>query len=215
MNKRKWTGIVKRLAAMALLWAVVGMAAGCSSLRLAPEPTPEDTLEEFEDAVNAMDVNGMLDCMSEDTVKAVTAGLDIFMNIAGAVTGVDLGISAEDLIAVSPLMQSMVGPYMAEEGQMPNVDFQMTETYIKGKKATVHFIEANSGEEMAINMEKEDDKWVITLDMVMLTAEDADRVIIAGEETEEEEPEPELSLADMLDSESLKALLTQVLELLK
>ena len=46
----------------------------------------------------------------------MAAGLDIIMNIAGAVTGGDPGISAEELIAVSPLMQSMVGPYMAAAG---------------------------------------------------------------------------------------------------
>lgn len=179
-------GKIKRIR---LIFALIGIMmgiSGCLSLPPVREPLPEDTLEEFEDALNRMDADGMLECMDEKSVKAVTAGLDLMMNIAGAVTGFDMDISAEDLIAMLPLFQEMTGGYAAE-GEIPTLDFQVTETYIKGDKATVCFTEAFSGDTAAINMVKEDGKWLLTLSTKMITKEDADRVITAGQEEDEEE----------------------------
>ena len=61
----------------------------------------------YEDAINAMDAEEMLACMDESTRNAMTAGLDVTMGIVGAVTGVDLGIEAEDLIDMMPLLTAI------------------------------------------------------------------------------------------------------------
>ncbi len=175
---------------------------------------PEDTIEAFEDAVNAMDVQGMMDCMDEDTVDALTSGMDIVMKIAGKVSGVDLGISAEDLLNVMPLFQGMLGDQMDEMGY-PEVDFQVTETRIKGDKATVFFDEANSGESNVINMEKDDGTWYMVLDTRLIDRDEADRVIVPGEEeaSEEEDDEyVEFSVLDLFSKEKIKAFLEEILE---
>lgn len=154
------------------------------------ESLPEDTIEAYEDACNAMDIQAMLDCIDEKSVKSITAGMDLVMGIAGAVTGVDLGISASDMIDLAPLMQAMMGEsFAAQMGEIPKVDFQVKETYIKGDRATVYFTEANSGENMVINMVKDSGKWYMTLSTVMISKEEADRVIIAGEEKSDERPD--------------------------
>lgn len=177
--------IKRTLCALALIGMMTNMS-GCLSLPKVREPLPEDTLEEFEDAINAMDVDGMLECMDEKSVKSLTAGMDLVMGLAGAVSGVDIDISAEDLIAMLPLFQGMLGDYAAQEGvQTPQVDFQVLETYIKGDKATVVFTEAGSSDTAAINMVKEEGGWRLTLSTRAITPEDADRVIIAGAEEEE------------------------------
>lgn len=172
-----------RMAAICLWLLVLAAITGCSGWTPEPEPLPEDTIEEFEDAINAMDVNSMLDCMDEDAVKSVTVGMDIMMGVAESVTGFSLGLSGEDLIAAMPLMQGIVGTQMPGEAY-PQVDFQVTRTYIKGDKATVFLDEANSGESMAINMKKNDGKWQITFHLVPVEEEEADRILIAGSQTE-------------------------------
>lgn len=168
---------------LALIGLMTGIS-GCLSLRSVREPLPEDTLEEFEDALNEMDVDGMLKCMDEQSVKAVTAGVDLMMSIAGAAAGIEMDISAEDLIAMLPLFQEMTEDYGGQSGA-PQLDFQVMETYIKGNKATVYFTEVSSGDMATINMVKENDKWLLTLSTRMIGKEDADRVIIAGQEEEE------------------------------
>ncbi len=198
---------MKTAAAVAFSLAVAIGVTGCSWLEVRPEHLPEETIEQFEDAVNAMDVNGMLDCLDESAVKTVTAGMDLMMGIAGAVTGVDLGISAEDLIALTPFLQGIVGPYPEGAGY-PQIDFQVTETYIKGDKATVYFQEINSGEAMAINMDRNDDgRWLMTTDLLPVTAEEADRVIGRGQSTDEAESDLENAEAEELLGRLAKELL--------
>lgn len=165
----------------AILGAVLLLnSAACVPVK---ESLPEDTIEAYEDACNAMDVQAMLDCIDEKSVKSITAGMDMVMGLAGAVAGVDLGISASDMIDLAPLMQAMMGEsFAAQMGEVPKVDFQVKETYIKGDRATVYFTEVNSGQDMVINMVKNDGKWYMTLSTITISREEADRVIIAGEE---------------------------------
>ncbi|MCD8082486.1 MAG: hypothetical protein LUE86_02890 [Clostridiales bacterium] len=195
---------------------LIGLAAfmmfgsGCS-LSLTKESMPEDTLEEFEDAVNDMDVQGMMDCMDEDTVSALTSGMDIMMKIVGAATGVDLDISAEDLLNVMPLFQPLISDQMKADGA-PEVDFQMTETRIKGDKATVFFDEVNSGESSVINMEKDDGKWYMVLDTRVIDRDEADRVITPGEEEESDDEYAEFSILDLLSQKKIEEFLKAILE---
>ncbi len=171
---------MKKIIAVCLASGMILNSAACVPVK---ESLPEDTIEAYEDAYNAMDIQAMLDCLDEKTVKSLTAGMDAVMGLAGAVTGVDLGISASDLIDLAPLMQAMMGDsFAAQMGEIPQVDFQVQETYIKGDRATVYFTEANSGENMLINMVKNDGKWYMTLSTITITKETADRTIIAGEE---------------------------------
>jgi len=143
----------------------------------------------------------MMDCMDESTQKAMTTGLDLTMGIVGAVTGFDLDISAEDLINMMPLFSGIVGEYGIEG--YPEVDFQVTKTLIKGKKATVYFTEVNTGQNQVINMEKQSGKWLMTMDMTLLSEAEADRVILPGEEGEMEESGlgglGDLSLSDLAE----------------
>ncbi|MCD8370323.1 MAG: nuclear transport factor 2 family protein [Clostridiales bacterium] len=212
MKKRMFA----RFFLMGLLLLFVVSGAGCSvTLSHTQEAMPEDTLEAFEDAVNAMDTQAMLDCMDEDAVSAMTSGMDILMNIAGKVTGVDLGISAEDLINVMPLLQAMLGD-QAGEMEYPEVDFQVTETRIKGDKATVFFDEVNSGESGVINMEKEDGKWYIVLDTKLISRDEADQIIVPGEEEvsggEEDDREYiEFSILDLFSKDRIKEFLEEIL----
>lgn len=205
------------LFAAVFLSTVLVNCAGCSAFVVPKEPLPEDTMEAFEDAVNDMDVQAMMDCMDDKAVKALTTGMDVIMNIAGGLTGVDLGISAEDLINMMPLMQGLSETYASEMGY-PQVDFQVTETFIKGDKATVYFVEAGSGEQAVINMKKSDGQWKMVLDTKLITAQEADRVLIAGEETEENEDVDtekatlSFSVLDLLDSEKVENLLRVFLE---
>lgn len=205
------------LFAAVFLSTVLVNCAGCSAFVVPKEPLPEDTIEAFEDAVNDMDVQAMMDCMDDKAVKALTTGMDVIMNIAGGLTGVDLGISAEDLINMMPLMQGLSETYASEMGY-PQVDFQVTETFIKGDKATVYFVEAGSGEQAVINMKKSDGQWKMVLDTKLITAQEADHVLIAGEETEENEDVDtekatlSFSVLDLLDSEKVENLLRVFLE---
>ena len=149
------------------------------------DPLPEETIEVFEDAVNEMDVDAMMECMDSKAVKAMTTGMDVLMKVAGGLTGIDIPVSAEDLLNLMPLMQGINEAY--GEMEYPQVDFQVTETYIRDDKATVYFTEANSGENAVINMELQDGKWVMTMDLKVIPPEEADRVIIAGQEESTDE----------------------------
>lgn len=210
---------------LVMLIGIMACCTGCVSLMPVKEPLPEETIEEFQDAMNAMDVNGMLECMDSGTVKSITAGMDIALGITGAVTGFDLGISAEDLIAALPLFQSFAGSY-GYGADYPGVDFEVMETYIKGNRATVYFTEINSGESMNVNMKKEDNKWRMTLDKRVIAEEDADRVIIAGQEEstgdtaggagdetggEASADIEEFKVWDIMNKEKLKKFLTEIL----
>ena len=162
------------------------LCSGCSLVvNVKKDPLPEETIEVFEDAVNEMDVDDMMECMDSKAVKAMTTGMDVLMKVAGGLTGIDIPVSAEDLLNLMPLMQGINEAY--GEMEYPQVDFQVTETYIKDDKATVYFTEANSGENAVINMELQDGKWVMTMDLKVIPPEDADRVIIAGQEESTDE----------------------------
>ncbi len=201
-----------------LLVVTMLLCNGCSLVvGVKKDPLPEETIEAFETAVNDMDVEAMMECMDPKAVKAMTAGMDVVMKLAGGLTGIDLGLSAEDLISMMPLMQGITAAY-GEELAYPQVDFQVTETYIKDDKATVYFTEVNSGEAAAINMDLVDGKWVMTLDLKPIAPEDADRVIIAGQEMNTEQQSEDsgvyeisgtLNLAEVIESFSVTDLLSQ------
>lgn len=162
------------------------LCSGCSLVvNVKKDPLPEETIEVFEDAVNEMDVDAMMECMDSKAVKAMTTGMDVLMKVAGGLTGIDIPVSAEDLLNLMPLMQGINEAY--GEMEYPQVDFQVTETYIRDDKATVYFTEANSGENAVINMELQDGKWVMTMDLKVIPPEEADRVIIAGQEESTDE----------------------------
>ena len=110
----------KGIRAGVLLCAASLCLGGCLSPELTRAHLPEETIEAYEDAINAMDVEAMLECMDEGTRNAMTAGLDVTMNIVGAVTGFDLGIGAEDLIDMMPFFTAIAGEYGA--GEYPQVD---------------------------------------------------------------------------------------------
>lgn len=149
------------------------------------EPLPEDTLEAFEDAMNALDTDGMLECIDQKSIKAVTAGMNIVLGIVGGITEIDLGIDAEDIIAILPLLQEFVAVDMED---YPEVDFQVTETLVVGDKATVYFYEVNSGENGVVNMKREDGEWKLTLSSRQVEREKAERIIIPGEAEVQESP---------------------------
>lgn len=178
---------LKRRTAAATMGMIVAVLiltfTGCVSLKPEKESLPEDTLEAFEDAINAMDVNGMMDCLDAKTSKSITAGMDIAIGLLGAITEVDLGISAEDLIAAMPLFQEFIP---ADASDYPSVDFQITQTYISGNRATIYFYETGSQEGTIANMSKEDGVWKFSLDSRYIEESDADRVVIAGEEENQE-----------------------------
>lgn len=157
---------------------------GCLSPELTREHLPEETIEAYEDAVNNLDVDAMMECLDESTKDAMTAGMDVTMGIVGAVTGIDLGIDSEDLIDMMPFFNMITEEYGLD--QYPQVDFQVTKTLIKGDKATVYFTEAGTGQEQIINMVKEGGKWYFTLDITPISEEEADRVLLPGEAAEEE-----------------------------
>lgn len=162
--------------------------AGCSLQDKAQ--LPEDTIEEFETAYNAMDFNAMLECLDESTASSLTAGMDIFLGITEGLIGFDFGVDAETLINAMPLMQTIFGDYI-DYNEYPQIDLVVAETYIKGEQATVHIMELNSGETIVINMKKQDSKWKITLGAVYITRDNAERIIIAGQEEENNDSEIE------------------------
>ncbi len=191
---------MRKLSIFLALMLLMLACAGCGLTAEEEDPLPEETIEEFEDAVNNMDVQGMLDCMSEDMQSTATSALDIVLNIASAVTGIKISsiVKAEDLINVLPLVQAIL-PY-SDYADMETVDYQVHTTYIKGDKATVYFTEANSGENMVINMVLEDGKWVFAMTTTPLTEEEAERVIIDGvEQVDETESGNAASAGDLND----------------
>lgn len=196
--KRYW---LKRMAVVTVVFGMLMCSSGCSGIPLPRERLPEDTLEEFETAYNAMDIDGMLECLDESTIKTITTGMDLVLGITGAITGMDLEISAEDLISLIPLFSSLQ-IYDAED--YPKIDFMATETLIKGDRATVHFTEMIYGESTLANMVKKDGKWYITIAGKEISEEEADRILIPGEgeswfEEENEEKESFVSTdSDML-----------------
>lgn len=166
------------------LTLIMVLCSGCSLMvSVKKDPLPEETIEAFETAINEMDVDAMMECMDSKAVKAMTTGMDVLMKVAGGLTGIDIPVSAEDLLNLMPLMQGINEAY--GEMEYPQVDLQVTETYIKGDKATVYFTEDNSGEHAVINMELQDGKWVMIMDLKVIKPEDADRVIIAGQDESE------------------------------
>lgn len=189
---------MKRIRIPLILLLIVFLCSGCTLMvNVKKDPLPEETIEAFEDAINDMDVDAMMACMDSKAVKAMTTGMNLLMKVAGGITGVNIPVSASDLLDLMPLMQGINQAY----GQMeyPQVDFQVTETYIKGDKATVYFTEANSGEHSVINMELQDGTWVMTMDMKLIQPEDAERVIIAGQEEITGDPDT-LQTADLDDT---------------
>jgi len=167
--------------ASAVIWIILVLVTVLCGACVMPirEPLPEDTLEAFEDAMNVLDVNGMLECIDQSSTKAISAGTNIVLGIVGAITDIDLGIEADDIIAILPLLQEFVAVDMED---YPEVDFQVTETLISGDKATVYFYEASSGENGVVNMKKEGGEWKLTLGSRQVEREKADRIIIPGEE---------------------------------
>lgn len=170
-NRRKGTGI--------LLAILMILCCGCGRR---VEPMPEDTIEAYEDAINNMDIQAMLDCIDEDVVKAAEKSMDLMLQIGGKMAGIDLEITVEDILTLMPLFEGMAEFYGEDNFGISQVDFQVMETYIKGQKATVYFTELNSGEVGGVNMEKKNGRWQMTLDTKPIEKEEADRVIIAGED---------------------------------
>lgn len=198
----------KRAVGVFLIIAMLSCC-GCSLFK---EALPEETIEDLEDAVNEMDLQAMLDCIDSGAISAAAKGADLIMNITGKVTGLDLGISMEDLLAMLPIFQVFIDSN-EDMNDMPQVDFTVTETYIKGEKATVYFTEVNSGEECVLNMKKKKGKWLITMDVKRIEKEDADRVIIPGEdETEETQEDNLLSFPKLPDMEEWSDYLNGILE---
>lgn len=179
------------------------MCSGCAVIGQ-KEELPEDTLERFEEAMNEMDVDGMMECMDEKAVKAVTAGMNAAMGLMKTVTGIDLGISGSDLLDMMPLLQS----FALESGtelDMPQVDFEVLETRIRDDKATIFFRDTVSGESTFLNMKKKDGTWYITMDLTPIAEDKADRILYPGEEEDKAEQE-----SDILSEISVKDLLEQL-----
>lgn len=196
---KQWIWIRKRCAAVklwAVMPAILWSLCGCMSVKAPREPLPEETLKAFEVSVNELDVNGMMECMDEKTKKSITAGMDIAMDLFGALTDVDLGFGAEDLLAALPLFQGFIP---VDSADYPTVEFKTTATYITGGKATVYFYEVNSGDSSIVNMVKEDGMWKLSLDTHYMDESEADRIIIDGEEVTRESEDGEADLAEITD----------------
>ncbi len=191
---------MKKLGLILVSFLLLISLAGCSiSIDLnelskaSSDPFPSDTIEKYEDAVNNMDVQGMMDCMGEDMQNAMTSMLDIGLGIISSLTGVKISdyISASDLLNIMPMLTGLSMEFIGEDGlAVAQVNFDVYATYIKGDTATVLFTETNSGENMALNMVKEDGKWVFAMTTTAITAENADRVITKdGDSADESDPE--------------------------
>ena len=63
--------------------------------------SPRGVVEQFYEAYNSSDINGMVACMEPGTEQIVSGGVDLTSSILGAITGVDLDLSA--LIDIMPL----------------------------------------------------------------------------------------------------------------
>ena len=80
---------MKKAVAAALCLMMVFLV-GCSNA----QSTPEGTIKRFEQSIQKMDIDGMLDCFEPSASKGVRAAL----KIAGSL----LGVSAEDVIDLIP-----------------------------------------------------------------------------------------------------------------
>lgn len=174
--------MINRGKSLAAVCLAAVMAGGCTELPHTWEPLPEDTVEELERAYNHMDAAAMIECLDERTTRDITLGIEATMGLVGAITGIELEISGEDLISMMPMLQELVYEY-SDEGYS-SADFQAMETYIRGDEATVYILEAVSGDTMQANMVKEDGKWKLTFWGDTITEETADRILIAGQEEE-------------------------------
>lgn len=193
----------KKIAA-AITAGMILISTGCGSR----EALPADTIEEYEDAYNAMDIQAMLDCLDDSTKKSLTAGMDTILGVFKAASGIDLGISGSDLMDMAPLLQAFTGDLMGEVSESAQINLKVEKTCIKGKRATVYCKELNSNTPININMVKDDGKWYMTLSSMTITQENADRVILADEENSAKSSKD----GDKSDSEKLKEYLIEKLK---
>lgn len=177
----------KKYFLILLVWIQV-FCSGCS-LIIKKEPLPEDTIEAFETAMNEMDVDAMLECIDPKVVKGMKTGMDLMLKAVGKISGVDISVTTEDLLSMFPLMKGITEVYGQGQLEYPKVNFQTTETYIKGDKATVYFTEMNTGENTVINMKLNEGKWVIIMDTKVISKENAERVLIAGQSEDKQKKE--------------------------
>ncbi len=207
MKKRIW--LIMIMAAILSLFC-----SGCSLIEQ-KEKLPEDTLEQFEEAVNNADVDGMIECMDDTSVKALKAGLNATLGVMKAVTGIDLGLSGSDLLDMMPLLQGMAFA-SGEDMSSMQVDFEVLETRIKNDKATIFFRDTISGDSTFLNMKKSDGAWYITMDTKLIDTDQAERILYPGQEEnadqqDEDDPLSKISVRDLLEQLLEGNLLKQII----
>ena len=199
------TRLLKKIAAVVAAGIILS-STGCE----AREALPEDTIEEYEEAYNAMDIQAMLDCLDESTKKSLTAGMDSILGIVKAASGIDLGISGSDLMDMAPLLQAFTGNLMTEVGGAAQMDLKVEKTCIKGKRATVYCTELNSNTPINFNMVKDDGKWYMTLSTITISQENAERVILAKDEETAKSSKSSDKTSSSFDTEKLKEYLEKL-----
>lgn len=205
---KKMINVLKKITAVLAAGIILG-SSGCGAAR---EALPEDTIEEYEEAYNAMDVQAMMDCLDESTKKSLTAGMDSILGIVKAASGIDLGISGSDLMDMASLLQAFTGELMAEAGGAAQIDLKVEKTCIKGKRATAYCTEQNTSMPMNINMVKDDGKWYITLSTITISEENAERVILAEDKKAAKSSKTKEEKDRSPDKEKLKEYLLEKLK---
>ncbi len=205
----------KRIWLIMIMTAILSLfCSGCSLIEQ-KEKLPEDTLEQFEEAVNNADVEGMIECMDDTSVKALKAGLNATLGVMKAVTGIDLGLSGSDLLDMMPLLQGMAFA-SGEDMSSMQVDFEVLETRIKNDKATIFFRDTISGESTFLNMKKSDGAWYITMDTKPIDTDQAEHILYPGQEEnadqqDEKDPLSKISVRDLLEQLMEGNLLKQII----
>lgn len=87
-------------------------------------PNPKKTIEQFQNATNALNIDEMLECFEPKVQKQSKALLNITSGIVGGITG--LSIDFSDLVEILPLFAGL------DVGETPNIKMVVSEIYYSG-----------------------------------------------------------------------------------
>lgn len=86
---------MKRARSVLLVIVLLGILFGALQIYLHQfSSSPQGVVEDFFDAYNHSDVNGMAACMEPGTESLVSGSVDLVGSVLGAMTGVDLDLNA-------------------------------------------------------------------------------------------------------------------------
>lgn len=113
-----------------LLLLIIVSAAGCS---MPKSSSPGNTIRNFFNSYNKLDVDGMLDCIEPTTAKGVKALFNIADGVLGGILGVK--ISVKDVLDVLPLFASFMDGY--GDIKMPRINIISMSTATDGNYSDV------------------------------------------------------------------------------